>query len=397
MGKGNTEERERKGLSWPIAVFLDTNILESLPESLESGELSSLVSEADRVFVPDVVAREWVSHRIEGARNSIAGAQKAMRHVQQYCDQWIKVEIGSAKEVLGNVTRESVKRLRAAKLRILRPPKLDTRNLTRRATRKIPPFKDRGRGFKDELVVLSMLEFFRSGSFKSGVLVSKDCDFGKDLGSRFAPLDVEVVVESSLSDALNRINQSLDDAVKKLREKRNSAALELVRTHWGDISSHIIASAREEGIPELVILGYFSSRKGIPERATFKRLVGVEPKTISHVSVGPEHPSSGRALITIVVTCDITAEVETCDWGTGLLGSTLTLEEKPPSLEFLKRQRRTLTVERPLRVEASAVEDEMGQWSDLEIFEDKNEYYHIRDEIREANRDFNPGAPDPPA
>ena len=47
-----------------MVIFLDTNILEELPETLESGELSSLIAEAKEVLVkvclPDIVAREWI-------------------------------------------------------------------------------------------------------------------------------------------------------------------------------------------------------------------------------------------------------------------------------------------------------------------------------------------------
>ncbi|HUW83397.1 MAG TPA: hypothetical protein VMZ31_11430 [Phycisphaerae bacterium] len=71
-----TDERSAR-VEWPLAVFLDTNVLDSLPESLESGELSKLVKQASRVYVPDVVARERVNHRYTKASNGANDAVKA--------------------------------------------------------------------------------------------------------------------------------------------------------------------------------------------------------------------------------------------------------------------------------------------------------------------------------
>lgn len=59
-----------------VAVILDTNVLDALPESLKSGELSNLTSAVWRVFVPDVVAREWQWHRLWKADESYKTLRK---------------------------------------------------------------------------------------------------------------------------------------------------------------------------------------------------------------------------------------------------------------------------------------------------------------------------------
>src|SRR5262245_40388830 len=131
-------------LPFPIAVFLDTNILDALPEDLRSGELASLVSEAGRVILPDIVAREWLTHSIEKAANSLKDAAKCRAHLKQYDDSWVVTRDPKASELERNVVRTAVRRIRDANLRVASPPRLNARDLAKRASRRVPPFADRG-------------------------------------------------------------------------------------------------------------------------------------------------------------------------------------------------------------------------------------------------------------
>ena len=85
MSKRNDKQDEQ---AFPMVFFLDTNILDELPETLESGELSSLIAEAEevevKVYIPDIVAREWIWHRLEKLLNSIADAKTSLDHVRRY-------------------------------------------------------------------------------------------------------------------------------------------------------------------------------------------------------------------------------------------------------------------------------------------------------------------------
>ncbi|KKL80018.1 hypothetical protein LCGC14_2009000 [marine sediment metagenome] len=390
MSTGDAEQK--KGLEWPIAVFLDTNVLDALPESLESGELSNLVEEASRVFVPDVVAREWMSHRYQKAFDSIANALKASRQLRQYSDEWVKIGLTKPGELYLEVGRKAARRLRAAGLRVLRPPRIDTRDITARAVLAIPPFRQAGRGFKDELTVLSMLELLARWTYKSAVLVSKDHDFRDDLGRRFEHLKVRVAVCRSLSETQGLLRRSLDEAAAAAMAQRADAVLSLASQHWEDIRRTIEDSARSEGVSELELLDYFSDPKDIPKGARLRRLVNVKPTKLDHVSVGRKHARSERILVTVYAECKITIEVEVTDLTARVFLNRLTMEERR-GVDWPNPERQTLILKRSLSVEATAREDESGNWSDLRLIEDKAEYVKLLEDIRSPDR----GNTEPPS
>ena len=62
------------------------------------------------------------------------------------------------------------------------------------------------------------------------------------------------------------------------------------------------------------------------------------------------------------------------------------MEEKSVPMEFPKRETQTITIERSLSVEATAVEDQQGNWSDLQVLEDKAEYFRMLEEIVDASK-----------
>jgi hypothetical protein len=167
MSKQDNKQSEQ---AFPMAVFLDTNILEELPENLESGELSSLIAEAKEVLVkiclPDIVAREWIWHRLEKLIKNMEGAKKGLDHIRKYFKDIPDFNPPEANNILDSVFRISVKRIKESGLRVLGPPKTNIRMLTHRAAYKQAPFRGSNRGFKDELVVLTMLKM----SKKNGTL-----------------------------------------------------------------------------------------------------------------------------------------------------------------------------------------------------------------------------------
>jgi hypothetical protein len=81
---------------------------------------------------------------------------------------------------------------RKSSCRLLGLPRAAIRELTSRAVLQTPPFRNANKGFKDELLVLSMLKLVKRGwNYRTYVLVTKgnDVDVGS-LAKRFAALNV---------------------------------------------------------------------------------------------------------------------------------------------------------------------------------------------------------------
>jgi hypothetical protein len=191
---------------FPIAIFLDTNILDSLPENLRSGDLSGLIADANsigaKVCIPDVVAREWLKHRIDKFFDSLDGYEKSRAHIKKYFSNMPVFNI-AGHDFSNNVYRFLINHLKKSGCRILGPPKSTISDLTERAVWSKPPFRNANKGFKDELVVLSMLKLPKRGwNYKTYVLVTQDNDFpAEELKKRFADFNVMLERVNTLQDA----------------------------------------------------------------------------------------------------------------------------------------------------------------------------------------------------
>ena len=175
----------------PIAIFMDTNILDSLPATLESGSLQSFVSEAKslnlEVYIPDIVEREWIQHRLEHALDSLVKSTKCMKHLSQHSENWIQIDLASTEILAETVKTKAHERLKCAGFIILDPPQIDIVDVSDRAAQKLLPFQNANKGFKDELIVLTMLELMAEYEFHSVLLVSNDKVFSNnDIATQYA-------------------------------------------------------------------------------------------------------------------------------------------------------------------------------------------------------------------
>ena len=303
---------EKNIITLPVAFFLDTNILDALPESLESGELNSLVSEVgqvrSRVYLPDVVAREWLKHRVDKVVKSYLNVRKGSKHLRSYISTIPDFELED-KAIIDAVFSSGIQRMKAGRLRILRPPLIDTRSMTLNAVCEVAPFTHSNKGFKDELVVLSMLDVIGRGTFKSCVLVTADKDFAeKDIQPRFKLFNVEFRVVNNLQKATQLIVDTLNEAGQKYYEHVCRSAFEYAKTHWKEISSSIIKKINLDGVSEFRLTdgGRYSVLDG-----TLKRVVRVNPLEIKGAIPGvPEKTEASLTPITISVDVELELEYE---------------------------------------------------------------------------------------
>jgi hypothetical protein len=320
-----------KNITLPAAFFLDTNILDALPETLESGELNSLISEAKdvhcKVYLPDVVAREWIKHRLDNAVNSYADIRKGSDHLRKYIDATPNFKL-KGEAIFDAVFKVGIQRIKNAGLRILRPPFIKTRPITSNAVFEVAPFTHSNKGFKDELVVLSMLDVVGRWNYKSCVLVTEDKHFSeKDISGRFKQFDVDFRVVNNLQTATKLIVDTLDEATQRRYEEVIRGVTEYVKSRWEEISSKIIEKVNSDGVSDFR-LSYGSAytyREG-----TVKRVVSVKPLEITGALPGIPDESTGLTPITISVDVELELEYERMevDWTDVFFQKIKTTEEK---------------------------------------------------------------------
>jgi hypothetical protein len=294
----------------PAAFFLDTNILDSLPETLESGELGNLIRESKkcgcRVFLCDVVAREWLKHRWDKALSILQSVEKGSKYLADYTDNVHVISV-ARKDLYERVFKKGIQRIKALDLRILPPPPLFVRTITKSAVFALPPFSHSNKGFKDELIVLTMLRLIHNWSYKTCVLVTNDNHFVESkLCSRFEPLRVKFKVVDSLQNATQLLIDTLNEEDRLYYEQIQTAGVKHANDCWDQICSAIIESVEAEGVYDYRMRygEKYSSLDGTP-----KRVIDAVPLKITSITPGGYDEAAG-AITSMTVSVDVELELE---------------------------------------------------------------------------------------
>ena len=305
-----TQESKQFESLLPMAIFLDTNVVWKLPEHEQWGLLPSFLSDAKsqglKVYLPDIVAREWLQHRREKAAASVAKAAESGRHLSQYSKEWAQMKLPSSGYLDRTVETEERRRLQSLGLVLLDPPEFDIAALSNAAARKRAPFRDANKGFKDELIVLTMLEIIDKGDYKSVMLISKDKVFSEEaIKTRFLRYSAEFLCATTLEEAIELLEKSFDQAAQRARQQRTKEILKLAMEHWKEIFDAGITQVRVEGVPRYA----YAKDDEIPAGSNVREILGITPTNISALFVGPTD-NTGWTMLKLSVLCNLRLEIE---------------------------------------------------------------------------------------
>jgi len=370
---------------FPIAIFLDTNILDSIPENLKSGDLSGLVEDAEKigtkVYIPDVVAREWLKHRMNKFIDSVENYLKERNNILKYFSEMPEFEL-TVEGFRKNVYKPLVSRLKKCGCRLLGPPKTTISKLTRRAVWQKAPFRNSNKGFKDELVVLSMLKLYNHGwNYKTYILVTRDNDFPEEnLKKRFAEYEVNFERVNSLRDARKLLDEKLSITWKQEKMAREAEAKRFLSMYWENISKAVERRIEEKGVSWLTL--YLSGKDDIHKDSDIKKVVKYIPIEIQSVDVGIEDEMTHEIPVTISVKTKLSLEVYVRTWLYNKWFSKIGIEEQSfDSSPTYKTELSIIDIERLINCYAVVKRADNGEFTELQLVDMRPDYRKSLEEI----------------
>jgi hypothetical protein len=144
-------------IRWPTAIYFDASALRQLPFDLSSPDLARLNEVVTRFgigkFVPEVAEREWIWFHQEIAKKKRDSLMSTARMLADYAKEMpFNVEGPDERELLEEVRRAQADRLSSAGFERIPTPPADLTELLESAIRRIKPFEDGDRGFRDTIV-----------------------------------------------------------------------------------------------------------------------------------------------------------------------------------------------------------------------------------------------------
>lgn len=296
------------------AVYLDTNVLIDLSHgdtSVDFIELRSLL-ELDSVglFVPETVVKEFIQHRIKDTLDQIERLRAASRKIGRLLGR-DPLAHEEPQDVETTINEKMMNYLRDTGIELVRTPDIPLETLIDMAVKKQPPFEEKGeKGFRDAVILFSIIDHMKANSFSNAILVSVDPIFThKEIIDRFKEKGQNILIGKSFAEAKDQVKKQIDANLRVQGAKKKKDILSFLNTKFETISDYILknAEASEDFLKgEFLASGTFSG--------AIKKVLGIRPREISDAVCGHlmknELPEEGYQSITFSVSTELDLFVE---------------------------------------------------------------------------------------
>ena len=213
----------------PIEELFNSSILD-LKKFIDDNNLSDV-----QICLPEIVVKERIQHRIENIENEIETANKAIKQLSSFQPELkIITKDDNYKKVLEENAKKFIDDNGLEKVDL---PTIDMNTIIDRAINKMKPFNEKGVGFKDTLIYLSIIEdALKQENDTRYIFCTNDGkEFNDDVKKEFKEKtgkDLYIVREvtkvSELLDELVPLHLHLEQRNKKIKELIHKNIGELV-------------------------------------------------------------------------------------------------------------------------------------------------------------------------
>jgi len=302
----------------PTAIYFDTNALNQLVHgetNVDFIELRQVSKERVGLFAPDVVVRELVHHRQLEALEQMARIRQASQSLRRLLFRESH-DYEDVKDVEDTVRTGVLAFLGSLEILTIPTPQIELEVLLDMAIKKDPPFEEkREKGFRDSVILFTILQHMQNNHFSSAILVSGDQVFGhKGVLERFRRRSISISVAKNVNHALEIYKTQIEEALSSFIEETAEQIKSFLGSRFRDISDYIFEHGE---ISESFIRGGLFGTSEELLGTTVKKILAVHPKAVSRVRLGLVSKEDDEAVppgwkgITFSVSLDIDLLVNT--------------------------------------------------------------------------------------
>lgn len=226
-------------------IYLDTNQVFSNkgplcePFNLSIPDLRKFLDEKNiknvEICLPDIVVRERIQHKIENINKSLEDVNKLIRSLNSVGHESEEIEAtGDYQKILEKNATEFLEKNKVIRISA---PSIGKEELIDRAINKMKPFNDKGAGFKDTLIFLSIIEDALNADTAADryIFCTNDSDeFTEEVIKEFEECTHK---ELYLVSHIVKITEKLDELIPlNLRlTERNNKIQNIIFNHIGDL------------------------------------------------------------------------------------------------------------------------------------------------------------------
>lgn len=250
---------------FPRSVYLDTNIIRGLDLKDTNTHFLELKNWAEQlkteIAIPEVVMMEWhhdYQENLDKKTNQTSNNLKEIEILLGLKQKSFKLP-DNYKTLLA---RMLAKKMGQFGIKILPTPQnISLNEFVKMAAFKIRPFEEKGeKGFRDTIILYTILEDMKNKKFKNAVFITKDGIFlHVDVQAIVKKYGVNLDILGSFDEASTHIQGVMDEKVKQLIEEDKQRLVNFVKSHKEDIFKFIKETA--EISEDFITKGGFLSSK----------------------------------------------------------------------------------------------------------------------------------------
>ncbi len=234
---------------FPHVIYFDTNVIRELSFGISNVEFLKLKEFCNKykigLAVPEPVAYEWYYLQKKEVISENSKIKQSIKKLDLLLD--IKQrEYKEPKKSFPTLLNKVNKYLHQAEMRLVRlTRKISIRNLMLMAANKTRPFEEkREKGFRDMLILSTMIEDMKKRDYTKGIFITNDDIFThQDVQAQIKQRLLSIEIIDSFSNAQKYLEGVLDTKVMEYVKKENDELLEYIKSNSKEIFDYVIKNA----------------------------------------------------------------------------------------------------------------------------------------------------------
>lgn len=192
------------------------------------------------LYIPKIVLRELEQLYIENVFKQINQINKSYKELKPYAQEQIFIKLPDVDYLISVYEKNVMGLLEKYNIKVIEIPSLITNDLIEKAIKYIPPFKKDDKGFKDALILESILLHASNNRLNSIILVSGDKIFNSGEIKEYAEKsNINLIIMESLEQVKDYIYQFIDKALREMREQEEKKAISALTLIRDDIDIYL--------------------------------------------------------------------------------------------------------------------------------------------------------------
>jgi hypothetical protein len=196
-----------------------------------------------KLYIPDIVLQELQQKFIDRTNDSFKKIQTEQRKLKKIVQERIIISLPQMDDLVLEYKREIDRIIQNINLIIIPMPSLSARELIDKAVRRVPPFEIGDKGFRDSMIIESIIEYGLNNNINKFMFVAIDKIFENQVIERVASeKGINLEVKRTVDEVNNTIFKVLNKMQKKLLKEKENRAIAFLNTKRNEIDQYIITN-----------------------------------------------------------------------------------------------------------------------------------------------------------